>query len=92
MPLSCVAFGCTNHNRMKKNLAFTGFQIRMLSAEKKWIAACKQKNSDGLRWNPSGKNVYICGEHFIYGKPSKDHNNPDYLPSKFVFVSRIKQN
>ena len=91
MPLSCVAFGCTNHNRMKKKPGFYRFPNKDIERRKKWVAACKRKNSDGSPWNPSGKNVYICGEHFIYGKPSKDPNHPDYLPSKFVFVSRIEQ-
>lgn len=53
--------------------------------------ACKRKNKDGSPWNPSGKHVYLCGENFITGKPSKDPNHPDFVPSRFVFVQRSEE-
>ena len=33
----------------------------------KWINACKRVKKNGKPWNPSAKNVYICGYHFATG-------------------------
>ena len=33
----------------------------------KWINACKREKNNGKPWNPSGKNVYISGYHFVTG-------------------------
>ncbi|XP_057299015.1 uncharacterized protein LOC130629708 [Hydractinia symbiolongicarpus] len=52
-----------------------------------WISACKRKNKDGTAdWNPTGKNVYLCGKHFTTGKPVKDPAHPDYIPTIFVYT------
>ena len=86
MPLSCVAYGCTNHNIPNAE--------KHPEMRQRWIHACKRKNTDGTDWNPKGPNVYICDEHFITGKPDrKDSNHLDYVPSIFTFSrSSKKQN
>ena len=91
MPTSCVAFGCSNHNMKENKPGFFRFPNGEKNEElrKKWVAACKRKNADGTPWNPVGKNVYICGDHFISGKPNrKDPLHPDYVPSLFTFSNQ----
>lgn len=86
MVLSCAAFGCTNHNKMEEKPGFYRLPNNDPELRKKWIHACKRKNKDGTDWNPTSKNVYICGKHFIGGKPRKDDPmHPDYIPSVFVY-------
>lgn len=86
MPLNCAAYGCTNHNRMEKKYRFFRFPNNNEDLRRKWIIACKRKNHDGSDWCPKGKNVYLCGEHFISGQPHKDNpSHPDYVPSIFKF-------
>ena len=67
MPLSCVAYGCTNHNRMSSKPGFFRFPNNDPDLRQKWINACKRQNEDGTPWNPRGPNVFICGDHFITG-------------------------
>jgi hypothetical protein len=86
MPLHCVAYGCTNHNLKANKPGFFRFPNNNEELRKKWVKACRRKNPDGSEWNPQGKNVYICGEHFNTGRPhKKDPNHPDYVPSIFTF-------
>lgn len=67
MPLSCAAYGCTNHNKMENKPSFCCFPNNNPERRQKWIAACKRINKDGSPWNPQGKNVFLCGKHFITG-------------------------
>ena len=67
MVLSCVAYGCSNHNRMINKPGFYRFPNNNPELRKRWINACKRVNKDGSPWNPTSKNVYICGDHFIGG-------------------------
>ena len=53
------------------------------SRRNQWIQACKRINGDGSCWIPKSKYTYICSEHFLEGKPSKDKCSPDYVPSVF---------
>ena len=46
-----------------------------------WCQAIRRENPDGSLWRPSPHSK-ICGAHFIKGKPSRDVNDPDYVPSK----------
>lgn len=88
MPTSCVAYGCSNHNMMENKPGFFRFPNGEKNSElrKRWVNACRRKNSDGTPWNPAGNNVYICGAHFISGKPNrKDPLHPDHVPSLFAF-------
>ncbi|XP_057294426.1 THAP domain-containing protein 7-like [Hydractinia symbiolongicarpus] len=87
MPNSCAAFGCSNHNLMENKPGFYRFPNNNPERRKMWISACKRKNKDGTAdWNPTGKNVYLCGKHFTTGKPVKDPAHPDYIPTIFVYT------
>ena len=68
MPLSCAAYGCTNHNMMENKPGFFRFPNNDPDRRKKWILACKRQNKDRSPWNPTGKNTYLCGKHFISGE------------------------
>ena len=71
MPLSCAAYGCSNYNQKEEKSGFYRFPNNNAVLRKKSINACKCVNKDGTPWNRQGKNVYICGKHFIYGKSSE---------------------
>ena len=86
MPLACVAYGCTNHNLKENKPGFFRFPNDNEELRRKWVKACRRQNPDGSEWNPKGRNVYICGDHFFTGKPHrKDPNHPDYVPSIFTY-------
>ena len=68
MPKSCVAVNCNNHNFMtEKKLTFHIFpnKERYLERWEKWVQACKGENADGSKWEPKGRYVYLCSEHFV---------------------------
>lgn len=67
MVLSCSAYGCSNHNRMINKPGFYRLPNNNPGLRKRWINACKRVNKDGSPWNPTSKNVYLCGDHFIGG-------------------------
>ena len=48
---------------MKENKPGFRFLNNDPELQQKWINACKRENCKP--WNPSGKNVYICGDHFF---------------------------
>ena len=50
---------------MKENKPGFRFPNNDPELQQKWINACKRENCKP--WNPSGKNVYICGDHFETG-------------------------
>ena len=39
-----------------------------LSCDKNGSMLVKGKKKNGKPWNPSGRNVYICGDHFVTGR------------------------
>lgn len=88
MPKSCVAPGCTNHNKMGKEITFHMFPIDK-ERRSRWIQACKRINADGSKWDPQSKYTYICSEHFLNKKPSKDSNSPDFVPTVFEHNSAV---
>ena len=38
-----------------------------LSYNKNVLMLVKGKKKNSKTWNPSGENVYICGDHFVTG-------------------------
>ncbi|KAG0726717.1 hypothetical protein GWK47_035981 [Chionoecetes opilio] len=86
MPKNCAAVGCRNHNMMShKKLSFCIFPNKKKQPERwrRWVDALDRVNHDGSDWQPGGKYVYLCSEHFITGKPSPDPDHPDYHPTVF---------
>lgn len=70
MPKNCAAVGCTNHNMMAhKKLSFCIFPNKKKQPERwrKWVKALNRVNHDGSDWQPGGKYVYLCSEHFLTG-------------------------
>ena len=52
-----------------------------------WATAINRKNQFGGLWMPS-KNTFICGKHFLDGKPSNDSGSPDFIPSKWPLPAK----
>ena len=92
MPLSCVAYGCSNYDEKINKPGFYRFPNNNPELRQKWINACKRKNDDGSTGNPQGKNIYICKEHFIIGKFSGNIKNRPVAvgPSCQMFVHQRK--
>ncbi|XP_048243694.1 THAP domain-containing protein 1-like [Haliotis rufescens] len=78
MPASCCAIGCSNRGGGENHHKF--FRIpKEEDVRKKWIFAIRRKD-----WTPT-EYSRICNEHFQKGRPSKDPNDADYVPSLFSF-------
>ena len=52
---------------IKEKLAFHIFPNKERCHEcwEKYIQACKRENADASKWEPKGRYVYLCSEHFI---------------------------
>ena len=74
--------GCHNHNQKKKKPGFFRFPSNDSELRQKCINACKKKKKR-TEWNPSGKNVNICGDHFLTGT-SSPQNSRIFLEWKFL--------
>jgi hypothetical protein len=83
MPSSCCAFGCASRYSKKKGVKLYRFPM---DPERRslWIQAIKRE-----KWQPT-EHSRICGRHFISGRPSRFRNDPDFVPSIFVF-SKTKE-
>ena len=76
MPVSCCAVNCTN--RFSKNSGIGFFVFPADEARKKlW---CRAISHD--KWIPK-KFDRICGEHFARGRPSKNPEDVDFVPTIF---------
>ncbi|WAR19940.1 hypothetical protein MAR_001778 [Mya arenaria] len=73
MPKICSYGGCTCNHIQKENISFFKFPDSVKEAERraKWARACGRQNSDGSKWKPMAKYVYICSQHFINVKGQK---------------------
>ena len=78
MPVSCAAVGCTQRFQKGSGVGFSRFPVES-SKKMRWIVAMRRD-----KWVP-GDYSYICGKHFISGRPSKNPKDPDYVPSIFFF-------
>ena len=67
MLLYCGACACHNHNKKETKLGFFRSLNNNPELRQKWINACKREKKNGKPWNPSGKNVHICRDHFVTG-------------------------
>ncbi len=56
---------------MERKVGMFRFPNNNPERRQKWITACKRQNKDGIPWNPQGKNVYLCGDHFITSELKK---------------------
>ena len=83
MPSSCCAFGCASRYSKKKGVKLYRFP-RDPERRSLWIQAIKRE-----KWQPN-EHSRICGRHFISGRPSRFRNDPDFVPSIFVF-SKTKE-
>ena len=56
--------------------------------EKKiWIQSISWVDTSGWKWEPSVHD-HICRFHFVSGRPSKDENAIDYVPTIFRDVQK----
>ena len=89
MPSSCCAIDCVSRYSKKKGVKLfripSGKSVARKKKRRAWIRAIRREN-----WVPN-KHSRICGLHFISGRPSRDPNNPDYIPTIFSF-SNSKEN
>ena len=80
---------------MEKKFSFFRFSNNNPERRGRWINACKQVNKDGSPWNPTSKNVYLCGEHFISKRPSKIQStqisSQQYLCTTTVIIYKALQ-
>ncbi|XP_022170372.1 THAP domain-containing protein 1-like [Myzus persicae] len=60
MPVSCVAYGCTNRYKPGQTIHFFRFPLANVNLNKKWIAAIKRKNFTPTKWSR------LCSDHFVY--------------------------
>ena len=67
MSLNCVAYGCHNHNHKENKPRFFRFPNIDPELRQKWINICKRGKKNAKPSNPSGKNAYICEDHFVTG-------------------------
>ncbi|XP_071094830.1 peroxynitrite isomerase THAP4-like [Haliotis cracherodii] len=78
MPASCCAIDCSNRGPGENHHKF--FRIpKEEDVRKKWIFVIRRKD-----WTPT-EYSRICNDHFQKGRPSKDPNDVDYVPSLFSF-------
>ena len=76
MPSSCCVPKCTNrYSKRRKLFRFPRDSERL----DPWVRAIRHD-----KWVP---NEYsrICYLHFVSKRPSPFKDNPDYVPSKFIF-------
>ncbi|XP_060873993.1 THAP domain-containing protein 5-like [Metopolophium dirhodum] len=59
MPVSCVAYGCTNRYKSGQNIHFFRFPLNNENVNQKWIIALRRKNFIPSQWSR------ICSIHFI---------------------------
>lgn len=68
MLLNCVAYGCRKRNQKESKPGFFRFANNdPKSCDKNGSMLIKEKKENRKPWNPSGENVYICGDHFVTG-------------------------
>ena len=76
MPVSCCAVSCAN--RFSKDLLINFHRFpKEDERKKKWIRAVSRD-----KWELKDHHR-ICSDHFVSGKPSKDPNHIDYVPTVF---------
>ncbi|XP_071802602.1 uncharacterized protein [Asterias amurensis] len=87
MPESCCAIGCTNRRKQEEENGLSFYKIpratTALRKEKRrlWMSAIKRKH-----WGEAAtRHARLCSAHFISGKTSDDPQDPDFVPTVFVF-------
>ena len=78
MPSSCCAIGCVSRYSKDKGVKLFRFPIGKKQREA-WIRAIWRE-----KWIPNDYSR-ICQLHFISGRPSRDSNDPDFVPTVFSF-------
>lgn len=81
MSVGCCAVNCMNRSSKGSVVGFFQFPIGP-RRKKIWIWAISQMDTSGWKWEPSVHD-HICRVHFVSGRPSKDENAIDYVPTMF---------
>ena len=76
MPISCCAVNCSNRFSVGSGIGFFVFPVDS-ERKKRWVQAISRD-----KWEPKSHHR-LCGEHFVGGRPSKDSNSIDYIPTIF---------
>ena len=75
----CCVPNC-NARRGREKISFFKVQRANQKRTEDWAKAINRKNQFGGLWMPTPSS-FICGNHFLEGKPSDDSGHPDWLPS-----------
>ena len=84
MPVSCCAVNCTNRFKAGSGIGFYVFPVNE-DKRKAWIRAVSR-----AKWTPKPSDR-LCGAHFVKGRPSKDPNDIDFIPTVFKDKKRRVQ-
>ena len=76
MPTTCCAVNCANRHSRATTVTFHRFPEDP-ERRRLWIRAISRD-----KWELKDHNR-ICSDHFVSGKPSKDRDNVDYVPTVF---------
>ena len=78
MPSSCCALGCVSRHSKDKGVKLFHFPTRKKQHEA-WIRAIRRE-----KWILNDYSR-ICQLHFKSGRPLRDPNDPDFVPTVFSF-------
>ena len=78
----CCISGCRSRTG-RDDFIFYRIVRRKNAITERWLEAIGRKHPDGSAWKPS-KNSRVCGKHFRNGKPSKNPDDPNYVPNLFM--------
>ncbi|XP_041860098.1 zinc finger protein 467-like isoform X2 [Melanotaenia boesemani] len=83
--MSCCVSGCKNRYSPSSRTKFytipSGSRQFQVQRRRLWIQAIQRANGSNMELRGSTR---ICGDHFISGEATTDHDRPDYVPSVFT--------
>ena len=86
MPVSCSAYGCSNHHFKETNIIFHRFPLKDKELCQKWVIATKR---DGFVPTEAS---YICSDHFTkdnYLFSNSKRLKQNNVPSVFNFPEHL---
>ncbi|GFS16513.1 THAP domain-containing protein 11 [Elysia marginata] len=95
MGVACCVAGCKNRCKAGSGICFYRIPKKPESKRRAWLTALTVNRYHGLckQWEPSPYSR-VCNQHFVTGRPHKDANHVDYIPTVNMQLyknSRYKQ-